>query len=592
MKRRLIVLVLLFASLTGHTAAPPPADEVFQVQVKTLDPNTFIVNWQIKPGFFLYSDRIKLDLQPESNFHLGTLRFPSPLIKVDQQGHSYTVYRDTLRLPIPVLGENPGESLLQLQYQGCADDGFCYPPETRWIKVTIDAQKILAGVSLEKDHEEKAAPASKEPVNDAEAVFENHHWAMILLSFFGFGLLLAFTPCVLPMVPVLSGIIVGHRQTMSTRRAFLLSLSYVLGMSLTYAIVGAVVALLGNNLQIAMQSPIVIALFCMLFVLLSLSMFGFFELKLPISWQAKLAKVSQSQANGHYIGAALMGCLSTLILSPCVTAPLLGALSYIAHTGNIFLGSFALFFLGLGMGAPLLLLGASAGRWLPKAGQWMNTVKSFFGVMLLAVAIFLSQRIAPASLVMALWAALLVFSGVFIGAFNPAQSHRDKFNQALGILLVVYGLLVLIGASMGETNPFRPLAGLNYPQSQHSPATKQTIINPLKVQEAINKAKGKPIMLDFYADWCTACKIMEATTFKDPSVIAQLKDFVILKIDVTANNKAIKALLRKYNVVAPPTFVFFNEQGQELTKNRVVGELSASAFLKKLKQIANPGSDS
>ncbi|VEG92440.1 protein-disulfide reductase DsbD [Legionella spiritensis] len=586
MKKWFLLLILTLVSLPGQ-ATPPPANEVFQVSVKTVDPNTFVISWQVKPGFFLYSDRISLDEAKDSNVQIGTLRFPKPQAKIDQQGRTYSVYRGNLKLPVAILGKEPGESLVTLHYQGCADDGFCYPPETRTIKLTINNKLALTEASLEKDVPLPPEPVAEKSGDDIESVFQHSHWTMVILSFFGFGLLLSFTPCVLPMVPVLSGIIVGHSDTMSTRKAFLLSISYVLGMSCTYALVGAVVALLGNNLQIAMQSPPILVLFSLLFVLLSLSMFGFFELRLPVSWQAKLASVSRHQANGHYIGAALMGCLSTLILSPCVTAPLIGALGYIAHSGNVALGVLALFFLGLGMGVPLLLIGTSAGKWLPKAGAWMNAVKSFFGVLLLAVAIYLLDRVLPTPIIMGLWAALLVFSGLFLGALNPAHSSQEKFCRGGGILLFTYGLLILIGASMGAKNPLQPLAGFRYPASMSATVSHQTVTSVQGVQEALREAKGQPVMLDFYADWCTSCKIMEETTFRDPQVENALKHFVVVKVDVTANNKEEKALLRKYNVVAPPTFLFFNQEGKELAGHRLVGEVSAEEFLQKLQKLDN-----
>ncbi|KTD48733.1 thiol:disulfide interchange protein DsbD [Legionella rubrilucens] len=582
MKKWALFLALALAFLSGH-ATPPPAAEVFKVSVKTVDPNTFAITWQIEPGYFLYADRIKLDESPDSNVHIGTLRFPQALSKTDKQGRTYRVYRDKITLPIAILGKEAGESLLTLHYQGCADDGFCYPPETQAIKLTIDQHLALVSTNLESDiTTEEPAPLKSD---ETQGLFDNAHWTMIILSFFSFGLLLSFTPCVLPMVPVLSGIIVGHSGAMTTRKAFLLSLSYVLSMAVTYAAVGAVVAVLGSNLQIAMQAPPIIVLFSLVFVLLALSMFGFFELKLPVSWQAALAKVSRNQSSGHYLGAAIMGCLSTLILSPCVTAPLIGALGYIAHTGNVTLGSLALFSLGLGMGTPLLVIGTSAGKWLPKAGNWMNAVKSFFGVMLLAVAIYLLSRIIPGAVSMSLWAALLVFCGVFIGAFLPAETKTAQFHKALGILLLVYGLLILIGASMGETNPLQPLARFQMTTASHAAAPVTLVKNINDVELAVNKARGKPVMIDFYADWCASCKIMENTTFKDPEVTRKLKQFIILKADVTANNQADQLLMKKFGVVAPPTFVFFNPHGRELTNLQLVGEQSPQRFLQQLQQI-------
>lgn len=586
MNKWLILLLLSITSLACNAAPPPPASEVFQLTVNAVDPNTFTLIWQIKPGYFLYRDSVKLTTDTTNTVKLGTLHLPLPITKTDKSGQVFQVYRRQLMLPISVLGEEAGESLLNLQYQGCSDEGFCYPPEKHQIKLTINNKLALAGVNIEAPGDNTALKLADTAVNQdsIEQVFLQHSWLTIVLSFFSFGLLLSFTPCVLPMIPVLSGIIVGHGENLTTRKAFLLSLSYVGGMSLTYAVVGAVVALLGSNLQIAMQSPFAIGAFSLLFILLALSMFGFFDLKLPVSWQARLAKISRRQANGHYLGAGFMGCLSTLILSPCVTAPLLGALGYIAHYGNVTMGTLALFFCGLGMGTPLLLIGTSAGKLLPKAGAWMNKVKAFFGIMLLAVAIFLLSRIIPAPLAMVLWAALLVFSGIYFGALTPASDTIDKLSQGMGILLLVYGLLVLIGASIGETNPLQPLAKLHL-RSSATPSRYAVVKIPIKTvaqaQEALHAAQGKPIMLDFYADWCTSCKIMEATTFQDPAVMKALQYFVILKVDVTAN----KALLQKFGVIAPPTFVFFTPQGQELKNHRLVGEMSAPIFLKQIERI-------
>jgi thioredoxin:protein disulfide reductase len=317
MKKWLLLFIFCIVSTLTH-AEPLPAAEVFQVGAKKVDPNTFVVQWDIKPGYFLYSDRISVTAPADSNIHLGTLRFPPTMTKTDKRGHTYTVYRNQLSIPVPVLGDTPGETLLELHYQGCSDDGFCYPPETKHIKLAIDDQLALSMVDLEHSQAAAASEAHPTPKEQSETniaqVFANHNWAMILLIFFGFGLLLSFTPCILPMVPVLSGIIIGHGKEVTTRKAFFLSLSYVLSMSVTYAAVGAIVALLGTNLQISMQSPWAISIFSLIFILLALSMFGFYEFKLPDAWQAKIAGSSSSRRGGHYIGAAIMGCLSTLIL--------------------------------------------------------------------------------------------------------------------------------------------------------------------------------------------------------------------------------------------------------------------------------------
>ncbi|HIG0328667.1 TPA: protein-disulfide reductase DsbD [Legionella pneumophila] len=586
MKKWLLLSVLFLTPLFVH-AEPLPASEVFKVNVKKIDPNTFAIQWDILPKYFLYSDRIQLNSDNDDIAQLGTLRFPTPLTKTDKQGRTFKVYRNQLTLPVGVLGITPGETIINLRFQGCADDGFCYPPETRQIKLAIDDKLALSQVDLEtlKAPEEATPEKPEKSEQDIASIFANHNWIMILLIFYGFGLLLSFTPCILPMVPVLSGIIVGHGKTATTKKAFFLSLSYVLSMSVTYAVVGAVVALLGANLQISMQSPWAISLFSLIFVLLALSMFGFYEFKLPDAWQSKIVGSSREQRGGHYLGAAIMGCLSTLILSPCVTAPLIGVLTYIAQTGNLLLGSVTLFTLSLGMGTPLLLIGTSAGKWLPETGSWMNAVKAFFGILLLAVAIYLMARILPAGLVMGLWACLLIFSGIYSGALTKSNTNQEKLCQGIGIILLTYGLLILIGASMGSSNPLQPLANLQAAPTVTNAFESARAQSVKSVELAIKQALGKPVMLDFYADWCASCKVMENTTFKDPRVQKALSHFIVIKVDVTANNQNDKALMQHFRVVAPPTFIFFNAHGIQLNNLKRVGEFNADEFMQTIKNI-------
>ncbi|ARB92172.1 protein-disulfide reductase DsbD [Legionella longbeachae] len=579
--RKWFLLVFCYIASFALHANPLPASEVFHVNVTKVDPNTFAINFQIKPDYFLYSKRIKLASKSDSSIHLGPLRLPPTVKKTDKQGHVYAVYRNQVSIPVSILADKPGETYVDLHYQGCSDDGFCYAPETKAIRLSIDNNLALAQANLEQVAKEPVI--TEETQNDSISnVFLSHNWFFILITFYGFGLLLSFTPCILPMVPVLSGIIVGHGKELSTRKAFFLSLSYVLSMSVTYAIIGAVVALLGANLQISMQSPWAIGIFSLIFILLALSMFGFYEFKLPHSWQAKIHGTS-NRRGGHYLGAAIMGCLSTLILSPCVTAPLIGVLTYIAQTGNVLLGCLTLFILGLGMGTPLLLIGTSAGRWLPETGSWMNTIKALFGILFIAVAIDLVSRIVPSLISMGLWAFLLIFSGIYSGALTYSTTNREKFSQGIGLILLVYGFLILVGASMGATNPLQPLTNA---YTANAPAVKtQQTLNLSDIKQAILEAQGKPIILDFYADWCHSCKVMEATTFKDPQVQDALTRFKVIKIDVTTQNSENKAILTYFDVVAPPTFVFFNTKGAEINQFKLVGEISTDKFLKTLNQI-------
>ncbi len=581
MNKWLLLCVLFFITALAQ-AEPLPAEDVFKVQVKPVDPNAFVIDWEIKPHYFLYRDRISITETEDSNAHLGTIIFPKTTNKTDKQGRIFKIYRNHLALPISILGERPGETLLKLNFQGCSDEGFCYPPEQRLIKVAINDQLALSQVALENNDVPSETLSNTQNINP---IFSEHHWVVVLLLFYGFGLLLAFTPCILPMVPVLSGIIVGHGKDVSTKKAFFLSLSYVLSMSVTYAIVGAVIALLGANIQISMQSPWAISIFSLIFIVLALSMFGFYEFKLPQAWQNKIAGSSRTQRGGHYLGAAVMGVLSTLILSPCVTAPLIGVLTYIAKSGDIIMGSVTLFILSLGMGTPLLVIGTSAGKWLPAAGNWMNAIKALFGILFLAVAIQLLSRIVPGSLSMALWSFLLIFSGIYAGALTYSSTHWEKLCQGIGIILLGYGLLILIGCSMGNTNPLQPLTSAGATTTAKIPSLKNQSLST--IQAAINHAAGSPVLLDFYADWCTSCKVMEETIFKNPKVLQALSHFDLIKIDITDNTPANREIMRHFKIIAPPTYLFFNAHGQELNAQRVVGEIDAQAFLDVIRSVNN-----
>lgn len=584
MKRMLWLSFLFCISMTAHTA-PPPAEDVFKLTANVQDPNTLTLKWKVKPGFFLYRDRVHLVSPAEENYSLGDLRYPKALKKTDQQGKIVRIYRNEMTLPVAVLGSQAGEGLLNVCFQGCSNEGFCYPPQTTQLKLTINDKHELLSVAIENQPITPSFTEMSDNTNQLKQLFSTRNWALIFLSFFGLGLLLSFTPCVLPMIPVLSGIIIGQGKHLSTHKAFLLSLSYVLSMAATYAVIGATIALVGSNLQVALQTPWAVGSFSIIFILLALSMFGFYNLQLPSSWQTKLSKLSHSKAGGYYLGAAIMGCLSTLILSPCVTAPLIGALGYIASTGDVARGSLALFFLGLGMGTPLLIIGTSAGKWIPKAGAWMDIIKSFFGLLLLAVAIELLGRILPSTLTMGLWASLLIFTGIYAGALAHADSNQDKFRQGVGIISLVYGILILIGASQGNQNPLQPL--LLQPLSK--PGTTELInyatvktLTDAQHELALAQAKGIPVVLDFYADWCATCQHIEATTLKNPDVKLALSHVIFLKIDVTENNNASHALMNYFNVIAPPTFIFYDAEGTEQTHQRLVGDISAHELMNKL----------
>lgn len=580
---------LAFTVFGVNTPTPLPAKQVFQPSVQLVDPNNFFIQWTIREGYFLYADRFHITVPPNAPVSLGDIRYPKTLKKIDSLGHKNAVYRNNLVLPIGVLGQQEGSTDLRLQFQGCSDSGFCYPPESYNIHLSLNKQHALITTSIAPANA-SFAKFNTEQNQSIETLLTSRYTSLALLTFFGLGLLLAFTPCVLPMIPVLSGIIVGH-GAISTRKAFGLSLSYVLSMATTYAALGMVVALLGKNLQIAMQTPIVIGTFAGIFVLLALSMFGLFDLKLPVSWQIKLAQTNKSHSNGHYLGAAAMGCLSSLILSPCVTPPLVGVLGYIAKTGNVIFGATALFALGFGMGTPLLVIGTSAGKILPKTGMWMNAVKSLFGFMLLGIAIYLLERILDPTIIMVLWASLCIVGGVYAGAFTRSKSHQEKVSQGFGIILFIYGVLLFMGASIGSTNYLHPLEKFfqqaPIPTTNTTPITIPVVSTVKQLNRALETAQQqrKIIILDFYADWCTSCKVIEKTFAENPSLQQKLHDFSVIKLDITANNPPQQALLNQYQVIAPPTFVFLDQNAKELSGTRLVGELSSDEFLSHLNLI-------
>ena len=413
-----------------------------------------------------------------------------------------------------------------------------------------------------------------------------------VLIFFGFGLLAAFTACIYPMIPILSGIIVGQKKQVSTQRAFALSLAYVMPIAITYAVLGIVSARFGYNLQAAAQNAWVLSIFSAIFVLLALSMFGFYEIRLPISWQTKLSGLSSKHERGSFYGAAIMGALSAIIVGPCVTPPLFAGITYISQTGDVWLGGSTLFAFGLGLGAPLLIIGASMGKLLPPAGAWMDTIKRFFGVVMLAVAIWFVERIIPGSIALMLWALLLIVSAIYMGALDSLQPNASwqKLWKGLGLVILVYGVLLIIGAANGNDNLFRPLQSISngtYADLESLKFKKIKSIDDLDRELTIAKQSKQVAMLDFYADWCIDCKKMERKTFKKKEVRNALKDVVLLKADVTKNDKLDKALLSRFNLPGPPAILFFGYDGLEHNAYRLIGFVNAEKFIQHVIQVAS-----
>ncbi len=589
MRLRLCVILVLLWPLFCFSATPLPEPQVFQFSFSQFDANTLKLDWSIKPGYFLYQERFAVTTQNQA-LRVGSIQYPEPQIKVVRDGQQVRIYRDTLTLAIPLLTNSEGEFLITVHYQGCSDEGFCYPPQHRDLRITFDRDHAFNQV--------QAVVASDQPVtkplfshprirssDELKSLLSTANPLWVVLSFFGFGLLLAFTPCVLPMVPVLSGIIIGHGHQISTRKAFLLSLSYVLSMSVTYGIIGAIIALLGANLQVLLQSPWVIGAFAAILVLLALSMFNVYEFRLPISWQSRIASITRSHEGGHYVNAAIMGAMSILILSPCVTPPLIGALSYIADAGSVFLGLLALFFLGLGMGTPLLLIGASAGKLLPKTGQWMNIVKYIFGMIMLGLAIHLLSRLISPLVTMLLWSALFITSGLGLKTFFGPQTHRALLMQAIGLMLIIFGGFILYGASAGHTNPWQPLS---QPRSNATMlASRKIVTNLTEAQHLLAAAAAaeQPVLLDFYATWCESCQQIEKTILRAPDLIALKDRLLIIQVNLSKNDANSRALLKYFNVIAPPTFLFYDNAGNLIPDLQWVGVIDLPTLLARIQKI-------
>src|SRR5216683_788318 len=592
MHRLLSILPLLLIALAPARAANTDEllepDKAFRFSARALDAATVEVRYAIADGYYLYRERFRFAAEPAS-VRLGQPQFPKGQIHEDKFFGKQETYRKEVRVRLPVEAAGAESFKLQVTSQGCADLGVCYVPQVQSAELRLAS---LGGSrsSIFKESE----PFTSSPERTSSAVSDDARFAGVLESgrlwavmavFFGAGLLLTFTPCVLPMIPILSGIIVGEGREVTRRRAFLLSLAYVLGMAVTYTAIGVGAALSGSLLSAALQNAWVLGAFAAIFVLLALSMFGFYELQLPASWNARLADASNRLSGGRWGAVALMGVLSAAIVSPCVVAPLAGALLYISQTRDAVLGGAALFSMAIGMGAPLVLVGVSGGMLLPKAGQWMRAVKQFFGVVLLAVAVWIIAPVIPVAVQMLLWAALLVGSGVFLRALEPlpqAASGWTRLWKAVGILALLAGLAQGIGALSGARDPLRPLVGVfaDSPEAQQSPAFET--VRTLADLDARLKIAGKPVLLDFYADWCVSCKEMERFTFSDPLVRARLGGMTLLRADVTANTAEDKALLKRYRLFGPPGIIFFDASGREIEGLRVIGYQSPEKFMKSL----------
>ncbi len=575
---RAALLAVLLGPLAAGAAQPDlldPAD-AFRIEARAAGPEAIEVRYLIAPGYYLYREKFAFKAD-SADVALGTPELPAGQRKHDEFFGEVETYRGDLRIKLPYRSERGArEFVLTATSQGCADAGVCYVPQDQKVVVRVGSSAAAPEWGLSTaDAGLFAAGRSNDDLRVAR-VFDNAAW-LVVLTFFGFGLLLAFTPCVLPMVPILSGIIVGQGHRVTHAHGFMLSAAYVLGMSLTYAVAGVLAGLSGALLSSALQNPWVLSAFAAIFVVLAGGMLGWYRLQLPQALQSRLAATLNRLPGGRYAAVFVMGALSALIAGPCVAAPLAGALLYIGQSGDVALGGAALFAMAIGMGVPLLLVGVSAGALLPRAGAWMQRVQRFFGYVLLGVAIYFVSPLLSASVHMGAWAVLLVFIALDLRALDTLPREAGavpRFAKGVGIVTLVVGVVYLIGAVSGAQDFREPLPFFRpaiAPRADRIPAVFQRVNTLAELETAIRGSGGKPVMLDFYAEWCVTCKEMERDTFTDPRVRQRLERMLLLQADVTANTPDHLALLRRFKLFGPPGIVFFAPAGNEIEGLRVVG---------------------
>jgi thiol:disulfide interchange protein DsbD len=556
-------------------------DQAFQASATAAGPDRVRLDWQIADGYYLYRSRMKV--RSASAVQLGALALPEGKRQTDEYFGAQEIYEHAVNATVPVARPGGAAALniaVAVTYQGCAHAGLCYPPITKTLAVTLPPAGAGGGGTVAAAPDAAAASPGSSFISEQDrlaALIRAGNLLLVLGTFFGLGLLLAFTPCVLPMVPILSGIIAGHGANVTTTRAFMLSLTYVLGMACTYTAAGVAVAAAGSHVQALFQQTWIIVLFAGLFVVLALSMMGLFTIQMPAAIQTRLSAASNRQTAGSFGGVAVMGALSALIVTTCVAPPLVATLAVIGQSGNMARGAAALFAMSLGMGAPLLVVGASAGKLLPKAGPWMDTIKQLFGVMMLGVAAWMLTRVTPSGATLMLWAVPAGVAAWLLWRGARGIRHLPILVRAAAVLAGAYALLLVAGAGLGSTDPLAPIPALS---AQQQELRFQTIKSSTDLDRAVAQAHadGHAVMLDFYADWCVSCKEMEKYTFTDPAVQATLRNVVLLRANVTANDTDDQALLKRFGIYGPPTIAFYGVDGRERTPYRVVGFMKAPDF--------------
>lgn len=559
----------------GQVDAVLPEDMAFKVETIAMDANKLSTRFTMSNNVYLYKDKVKLTSLTDG-IRVKSVKFPAAQQKNDPHFGDVEVFFGLIEIDVDI-DRKPGSGNkleLQAEFQGCVDEGICYPPSTRTL--SIDLPELKDTATVDKNQNTLSGASEQEEI---QSQLGDSAWWKVVLKFFVIGLGLALTPCVFPMIPILSGLIAGQKD-LNASKAFTLSVIYVLSMALAYTIAGVVAGMLGANIQAAFQTPWVIIAFSIVFVLLSLSMFGYYDLQLPAKWQAKLMNVSNKQEGGSHVGVAIMGFLSAIIVGPCVTPALAGTVIYISETGDPITGGLALFAMSIGMGVPLLIIGATEGKWMPKAGGWMNVIKSFFGIALLAMAIWFLSRIIPGQITLLLFGILALLSSVFW--FRYATKNIPKGSKLIWLFLlfklalIVIGTVQIIGAIRGNTDYMHPL-------TKHE--SHFILIKSYEDLQTAMAQTDKIVLLDFYADWCVECKRMEGATYSKLSVQKELERFLVLKADVTAQDDIDKALMKKFKIVGPPATLFFDKDDKLISQHSFFGFKAEQEFIEHLKEM-------
>lgn len=573
-----IVLLTLanFASAAGFLMP----DQAFQPYAKLN--NKMEVEAGIKLGeeIYVYDKQVKVELVNPKDISIKSIEKPTPI-----EHHGDMVHLNSPNYIVTLQDNSDDKGIkditLKVSYQGCSEQGLCYEPDSKEFTLQVDTSKLSTASSLTQTKRDTTQKSQTDLISDT---IKNSNFFVIIATFFVFGVLLSLTPCVFPMIPIISGVIISQGEGLTTKKAFALSIVYVLAMAVAYTIAGVLAGLFGSNLQAALQTPWVVYSFAGVFVALALSMFGFYELKLP---DFIVSRASQNSSKGGFIGVAIMGFLSALIVGPCVAAPLAGALVYIGQTGDALLGAVALFSMSIGMGLPLILVGVSAGKFMPKPGAWMTMVNAIFGVLMLGVAIWMLEKVVSTEVTSLLYALLGLGFALYFGAFDK-DGHIIK--RTVAVVIFIYSLALFLGLLAGKPNMAKPLeflvdSSVNTQMQKHEQLQFTTVKSIDELNAVLEANKGKKILLDFSAEWCVACKEFDEITFSDPAVIAEMKNFVLVRADVTANDEQTKAMSKKYGVFGPPVIIFFNKDLEVVTSKTIVGFTEPQKFLTHLKTI-------